>query len=452
MKRVLIDLPRWLFLVALVEAPWLYGTTRPWTITVFNWLIGSVIVLWLGSALARRRKPVVHPGLLLPSLFLIAQGWFMIANAKFYYDWASLRFVPVECFWRAGPGAVDTVEAIPAMITFTGLLAIPAFVCDLLQRREWRLRVWWTIALAGASLMIFGIAREAMGLKLRSIYSGEPGPTSFAGYYYHANAGAFINLVLPLAVGLAVLAFRSRGHHLQRAIWPPAVMLCLAGAVIAASKAAMVICVLLLIVLLAWQLPKFTRSAERPKSHLAWWILGVAFGIFAAASIGWETARQQWSQFFLSGDDSRFLVYQAAVTMLPDAGAWGIGPGNFILAFPHYTMFLGNRIEGFWDTPHNDYLQTVIEWGWIGGAFWSILLFGALALGACNYLRFRRVLARADRIFLFTSMLALAGVAAHALVDFPLQIPSLQLYAALNIGICWGSSYWGRERVSRATC
>jgi O-antigen ligase len=128
--------------------------------------------------------------------------------------------------------------------------------------------------------------------------------------------------------------------------------------------------------------------------------------------------------------------------MLPDAGAWGFGPGTFAITFPHYTQELGAAIPGIWRFAHDDYLQTVIEWGWVGASVWALLFFGGLV----RCFHFCRRGRSADRALLFTSGLALGGVALHALVDFPLQIASLQLYTAVYLGLGWGSGRWPESR------
>lgn len=443
LTSALIDLPRWLFLGLIIEAPWLYGSTRSWTIPIFNWLVWSILLFWLLGCLVQRKLPRVHPVAAICCVFLVLQGWFAIGNAQYFYDWAEHRFVPVDSLWKSGPGVLDRAESIPIMFRLTAILGIIAFTCDALQSQLWRKRTFWTIGLTGASIMVVGIVREILGMKLRGTDPSKLGETSFATYFYHGNAGSYINLVLPVIAGLAILAFH-KGSQLQRSIWSSALLLSVAASFVAASKAGLVVTALLLLALVLWQVPAMLRATASPSRTIIFASLVLAICLAAAVFFGWNRTASQWAgmRAFFAQDNPRLLAAQAALTMLPDAGAWGIGPGNFAIAFPHYTNHLGDRIAGIWTHAHNDYLQTAIEWGWVGAAVWSTLLFGGAFAAFRNYKRSSPQMRTIDRIFLFTCALALAGVALHAVVDFPLQMASLQFYTAIYLGIAWGSGSW----------
>jgi O-antigen ligase len=157
---------------------------------------------------------------------------------------------------------------------------------------------------------------------------------------------------------------------------------------------------------------------------------------------GWERTASKWTvtQSQLNADNPRWQALQAAAHILPDSGAFGLGPGTFAAAFPHYTGPLGDAIAGIWRYAHNDYLQTAIEWGVCGALVWAVLFFGGIArsFACCRQLAAKRPRVQTrERLVYFCAGLSLVGVAIHALVDFPLQIASLQLYVATFLGLGW---------------
>jgi hypothetical protein len=445
--RFLTDLPRWSLLALLVLAPWAYGTTPQWTIDSFTEFSLSIVALWLAGLIVRRRRPRVPPIALGCVLFFLIQGWWMILNAQFAYDPAKLGFVAIPCFSNFLPGDLDRASSLPAMLRISALLGLVCLVCDMAQRTQWRRRISWTIGLAGVSLIIYGLILKIASVPW-AIESGDSFSTYFAMYLYHANAGAFINLVLPPIAGLAIIAMRTEKANASRAIWVPGTVICLAGAIATASKAAMVVTALLVLTLGVSQLLQLFKKKDKLWLRKEFWIglTGAIVLLAGIGAIGWENAMQRWSNTanVESSWEARWLTWGACTHMLPDSGVWGFGAGSFGIAFPHYTAYLGDRIFGLWEFAHEDYLQTIIEWGWVGAAGWGVFFFGGIASGWRNHSKSAGVLSRTDRMLIFTSALALAGLAAHSLVDFPLQIASLQLYAATYLGLTWGCSYWSR--------
>lgn len=451
MLRWLIDLPRWLFLGALVYAPWAYGSTPIWTIRILNALLAVIVLLWLAGAWLRKRMPSVPLPMVIPAALILLQGWIMALYPS-YRETGGYHLSPVARGLSWLPGSVDGAISVTTMLRITCLLGIACFAADLSFRKRWRKMVWRVIAATGITLVLFGLFQSASAKPLLFWRAEDMTIPLFATYYYAGNAGAFINLVLPLVAGLAALTLRKPDAHLSRVLWLPGFFVCTAGAFVNPSRFAMVLTALLCLILLAWQ---FTTPDHRdllPPRRLRFAYAGLMMAalLFLVTFSGWERPSEKWAllRSQLNSTNSRLVSARICVRMLPDAGWHGFGPGTFELVFPHYTDSLGKIIPGIWRYAHNDYLQTLIEWGWLGAIPWALLFFGAVTMLFVSW-RKRAYYSTSDRVLLFTSLLSLSGIAIHSLIDFPLQIASLQLYAATLVGFGWGSRFW--KQTSKAT-
>lgn len=435
-----LEASRWLVLAALVFAPWAFGSTRPWTKDVLAWGMLATIVLFAIGLVMRRRWPRVPIAVAILSAAIVLQGWGMAWNAWEKFDESTFTFAMVAQLAPGWPGAVDWAWSSSTMLMITGLLGVLWIVCDLANRPEWRKRLALTIALCGAGIVILGLAQHATGAN--EIFWGNAnrkGGTFFATYRYHGNAGAFINLVLPFVALFAISAFRNQTRG--RAFWGLALLLTATGAFVNVSRAAMSITLLLLIALGVWQIAAW-RQKSGMRAVLAW--LAPVIVIALIGSIGWAFGLDQSFQKWMRGGaenifgNQRLIVYDTVwKEMLPGAGNWGFGPGTFQIVFPFYTQEVADKIPGIWRYAHQDYLQTLVEWGWFGAGAWTLLIFGGLGLATWRLIKSGSSMSFETRSLLVVSILSLAGILIHAMADFPLQIASLRLYAICVLGICW---------------
>jgi O-antigen ligase len=277
--------------------------------------------------------------------------------------------------------------------------------------------------------------------------------TFFATYYYHGNAGAFLNLALPAVLGLAFRYTSRPAHPATRALWLTVLLVMIVAVISDTSRMGQFVALAMflgLLVISAGPIFRQVRFIEWKTVLIA--IVVVVLAVWAIARTShvdqsmkrWDRSRDTWTH------DARWLVDRAAIAALPEAGALGFGPGTFAVVFPHFNR-LDERAQGDWLFLHDDPLQTLMEWGWVGGLLWAALFVGGIFV-ATRRLREKRRPVRwlsRRRLILPLAIVALCGVALHALVDFPLQISSIQLYAATYLGICWGSAGWktdvGRE-------
>ncbi len=453
--RALIDAPRWLLLLALVFAPWAYGCTRPWGIQMLCLMLDAMIFLWAIECVLRERRPRIPLLLLGTLLCLLAQGWWMAWNAKSIFDPNLLAFIPKPSFLSSRPGSVDAKLSTSSMWLVTSLAGTLLFTVDVAQRPAWRERILLVMAFTGLSIALFGIIQKLGGEPILS-WTWEREKleldNNFALYRYRGNAGAYLNIILPIIACFTFQAFRKHGQGCQcvRAFWAAALLIIIAAIQLNPSRASWIIALLLGAALLLlgcrrrfsdFDLREFWKYASLGTAGVAGITLICFFG-------NWQSA---WKRIGLDGlNVSSRSPTEIYLSMLPDAGLFGFGPGTFRAAFPGYqlTYDFGRRsFPEFWKTQtwlqaHNDYLQTIIEWGYLGAIMWAIVFFSGICRAGLIIKSIRgrdnpESQSGMDPLMIGCALLAISGTLLHAIIDFPLQIASIQLYIAVLLGLCW---------------
>jgi hypothetical protein len=457
MVRALVEAPRWLLAMSLVFAPWAYGSTRPWAVAALSGSMGGVVLLWISECVIRRRWPRVPVLAGTAVAGVLAQGWWMALNAHSRFDAGLGALLPRTSLVPTAPGSVDGGASANAMIFFTGLLGVFLFCCDLSRHPVWPRRLWVTMALTGVSIAVLGILQKIGGdavLSLAWEAAKRDPANNFAMFRYRGNAGAYLNVILPLTAGLAFLAFQRREQHGRKALWSSGLFLLVVGIQLNPSRASWLIAVVLGLIVAA-KIFLFYGRRRAPTSCVLIAVAGLAVGLICF----WGNWESSWGRFSELGfglrDRSPVEIY---LRMVPDAGVMGFGPGTFREIFEPYqaTYDFGNRaVPVFWKEDyfihaHDDYLEDLIEWGYLGTLFWSVLVFGGIARGMERYVQERGETTL--RWLLFCSLLALSGTLAQALIDFPLQVASIQLYVFTLLGMCWGVKFFGSNTQPLAAC
>lgn len=445
-RDVFVDAPRWLFLGTLVYAPWAYGCTTAKTIVILDWLLSVVLVFWATGLLIRReRLPLPWPVFILLALGVIV-GWALTLNAHAVYDPTFGIYVTIQSLFPNLPGSYDATLSVACMTRLTLLAGALCFVAQLSQRPLWLMRLWQTIAFAGASIALLGLLQKGTGAKMvfwQTWY--EEVQYFFGPYYYHANAGAYLNLILPLTLGLMLRTISSERRPLERATWITAGVLAVIAVLANTSRMAQLLALLSVIVFAVWPARSFFRSSGRVnKMQLAAGLAIVVLVLVAVAQASQlEEPIKRWQTLGKTlTADARWPADATAWKALPDAGWLGLGPGVFRAIFPPYQLGASPALEGEWRFLHDDYLQAMLEWGRVAIVIFAFL-FSGIGVAVWSLRHARGDWLPRQRAIIPLVVIALGSVAVHSAVDFPLQIASIQLYAATYLGICWGSARWG---------
>lgn len=360
----------------------------------------------------------------------------------------SARFVQNAAYWWMEP--VPSVAWLPSGMSVPFAQAGPwralfvfgalwLFLCSVwlgLLRRQ-SLRLLFTIVVANAFLLAgLGIAQQLTGAS-KIFWSVASSNSSFvASFIYRNHAGAYLNLMLALAGGLAWWHFQRSERRLEKSS-PAGLFAFFAvsiGVMVLFSYSRMSTVLLIAFVLCtggAFFVQQWLR-AEGPRNYAVLAGLVLVFGLLVGTGLVSLRVDKVWKRFEgvlidpVANNRDRAQASNAAGEMFADRWALGWGGGCFRYGFPiyaakrpeiYYSENYGLDRRKLWEHAHNDLLEFPIEYGVAG---MSALLAGL------GWLAWRLVRHRCWRNPLALLPALGAGLLlAHGAVDFVFQNPAV---------------------------
>jgi O-antigen ligase len=367
---------------------------------------------------------------------------------------------------RAGRIAAD-----PYAVESRGLAVVTALVAffvalEIAKFRESRRRFVFFLIALGVFEALYGLAEYLAGWQYIWNVPRRYYRTAATGTYVnHNHFAGFLEMVMPLALALALYHWRKSRRRSRRSIsgllellgdserlksllFALAAALMLVSIVFSFSRMGMIAVLFSLAVMAA--VISTTRRRDASAATPVRALLIVSFLVAAVAIVAWLGVGPVVHRFELLpqneplavGGQGRVALWHETLPLLR-AHPWaGIGLGGFPYAF---TRLQHMKLTFVFDYAHNDYLQMAIELGIPCAAALFALLY---------WLVFRTLLAGVRSRSEFTRAVALgslAGAAAlllHSAADFNLYIPANALVFASVLGL--GYAQWLELRAEAA--
>lgn len=306
-------------------------------------------------------------------------------------------------------------------------------VLDNLNRQETIQIILFTlvfVAMLNAFYAVYQYFTDSMSVlnyPKPAVYKGRGSGT----YICPNHLAGLLEMVLPIALAYAIVG---RLKPLTKVILAYAAVALLAGIGVTISRAGYVAIAGALGVLFLTML--WNRQFRLPAIGLL--VVLVAAGSF----FGFRSMKAQFRFWQLKEVNSRVLFWKSAVSIWQDNFWTGAGPNHYDWRFPEHRHWLSQKRPLY---THSDYLNTLADYGTIGGAIVGVGLF-VLTWGVFRSWKYVR---RTNEIATKPSnrsaavlgcAIGLFAIALHSAVDFNMHIPANALVAVLLMAVL--SSHW----------
>ena len=409
----------------LVFTPLAFGTVQVWSISLMHLATVFMLALWFLKMNAQGRFRLTRTPLDLP--ILVFGGIAVVSTATSVYFY----------------------ESKTELFKILNYILLYFIVVNNIKDSERIKRVITILIFVGCGLALYGLYNYLNGIEMiygleKKAYVGNLTAT-----FVNSNSMcAYLELTIPLAVGLflgGMLASQSirrkRRRSITTFILPPTIFVMTAALVFTHSRDGWIsffASILFLSIILVWVRHKTPKTLTR----IAMIVLVVLIVLATTGSVSLYKAMKGEGEgkvspinpFRGAPIESRIDVYRGTLQMIADRPLLGVGPGNFPLAYPRYR---DEKERIFMNETHNDYLQFASEMGIFSSAAFLVLLFLYFKSGITYLVSSKNMYSLGLAL---GCMVSIAGVAVHASMDFPFQIPAnaLTFWVILGLTVSMG--------------
>jgi O-antigen ligase len=408
-------------------------------------LVAAMLVFGpLATGAVRTLELLIIQGAMICALGLAAARFWLGSKDRLLWPpvlWVVLAFIlyAIARYFQADLEYPARSELIRILIY--GFLFL--LIVDQLYRQEHLQTIVFALVFLGMAISLYAVYQYLTGSIMVWHFikpAGYHGRGS--GTYISPNhLAGFLGMVLPL--GLATV-FVGRYKPLTKVFLGYACLAMAAGLAVSLSRAGWIASGT---ALLLFFLVLLRHQGRRLPA-----ILGLIVLLGGATWFFKENLKtqQRINLTFESGQasDVRLRIWKSALLMWQDHPWWGVGPGQFDHRFRPYRQ---DDIQSRPLHVHNDYLQTLAEWGVAGG---TLVLAGLILLGA-GLTKTWKYVQKANEIrtkpsnrsaLVLGSALGLTAILAHSIFDFNLQIPANAMVAIALMAILTAHIRFATER------
>jgi O-antigen ligase len=416
-----------LVLGILIFSPLATGAVRPQDFVIVQWLTLGTIVLWGLRFFINPKHRLLWPPMCWAVLLFMA--------------YAVVRYLTADLEYVARH---EIVKVLVYGFLFFAIL-------NNLHRRDTTAVIvaallFIAMAIAGYALYQFVTGSDRVWHFIRPAYAGRGSGT----YISPNHMAGYLEMLLPLGMVYTLLG---RLRPLTRILAGYASLVIVTGLAVSVSRGAWIATGVALLALFA---VLFTQRGYK-LPVLAIVVILTGIGFFAVQRSHLSKDRKQALANLRLEQDIRPLIWRAAIDMWRDHPLTGVGPAHFDYRFRAYRPASG-YIQGRPDRAHNDYLNTLADWGLIG----FTLVAGAWALFGWGVVRSWKYVQRAQNdltakrsnrtAVVLGASIGLLAILVHSFVDFNMHIPANAILAVTLLALVAGhfrfatESYWHTVR------